>query len=453
MKLISWIQFNVFEADERGKQILLNILNSLVIKGGSIMISLLILPLTINYVSSLQYGIWITISSVLNWLNFFDIGLGNGLRNKYVEAVALNDYTLAKKLVSTTYALVALIALALCIIFFIINGFLDYSKLFNTPLAFADELKLLFPILFVFFNIQLILSLINSVLIADHKISKASLINFLGALIGFIAIYILSETVSGSLFILGLTLSGSPLIVLVLANWFLFKRSYKTVAPSWSYIEFNYSKSLLKLGGSFFIIQIAVLVIFSSSNFLIAHLLGPLEVTKYNIAYKYFSVFILLFNIVLGPYWSVFTEAYIKKEFTWIKNTVSKLIKVWVLVVVGILMMLFLSPFIYPLWIGSSIHIDFNLSVAVCLFVIVSAWNSIFGYFLNAVGKIKLQLFLSAFISVINIPLAIFFVKYFEVGTVGIIMATTSCLFISSVIAPMQYYKIISNQAFGIWNK
>ena len=38
-----------------------NILASILIKGGSIGISLLLVPLTINYVNSSRYGIWLPI--------------------------------------------------------------------------------------------------------------------------------------------------------------------------------------------------------------------------------------------------------------------------------------------------------------------------------------------------------------------------------------------------------
>ena len=54
------------------------------------LISLLLVPLTIDYLNPTQYGIWITLMSVIAWFNFFDIGLGNGLRNKFATAKAEN---------------------------------------------------------------------------------------------------------------------------------------------------------------------------------------------------------------------------------------------------------------------------------------------------------------------------------------------------------------------------
>ena len=94
-----------------------NILASFIIRILSILISLLIVPLTINYVNPVQYGIWITLSSIIGWLGYFDIGIGNGLRNRFAESVALGDHKKAKVYVSTTYAVVSLIISVLILLF------------------------------------------------------------------------------------------------------------------------------------------------------------------------------------------------------------------------------------------------------------------------------------------------------------------------------------------------
>ncbi|GAH31869.1 unnamed protein product, partial [marine sediment metagenome] len=65
-----------------------NIFASFGLKGISILISFLLVPLVLNYIDITKYGIWLTLSSIIGWFGFFDIGLGNGLRNKFAEAIA-----------------------------------------------------------------------------------------------------------------------------------------------------------------------------------------------------------------------------------------------------------------------------------------------------------------------------------------------------------------------------
>ena len=73
-----------------------HILASFLIKGVSILTGFFMVPLTIGYVHKEQYGIWLTLSSVVAWFSFFDVGLGHGLRNKLAVALAKNDLDKAK---------------------------------------------------------------------------------------------------------------------------------------------------------------------------------------------------------------------------------------------------------------------------------------------------------------------------------------------------------------------
>jgi len=80
------------EGHERSVNIRKNVLFSVLLKGASIPVTLLLVPMTINYINPVQFGIWLTISSVIGWMNFFDIGMGLGLRNKLAHSLALNEY-------------------------------------------------------------------------------------------------------------------------------------------------------------------------------------------------------------------------------------------------------------------------------------------------------------------------------------------------------------------------
>mgnify|MGYP002396623249 CR=1 FL=1 len=110
-------------SDQRGKQILKNILWSAGLKGVNALISFIIVPLYLSLLTELTFGIWLTVSAVIQWFNFFDVGIGSGLRNKLAEALARNDHQLGKVYVSTTYALISLVAVAMIILFFVADFF------------------------------------------------------------------------------------------------------------------------------------------------------------------------------------------------------------------------------------------------------------------------------------------------------------------------------------------
>ena len=86
-----------------------NIAGALVLKCISILISLQVVPLTIDYINPTKYGIWLTLSSIIAWLSYFDLGFAHGFRNRFAESKAKGDIKLAKEYISTTYIVLFLL--------------------------------------------------------------------------------------------------------------------------------------------------------------------------------------------------------------------------------------------------------------------------------------------------------------------------------------------------------
>ena len=441
------------QGHERSKKAKVNILISFLLKGIGIAIHLLLVPLTLNYLNTTNYGIWITLSSIIAWIGFFDIGLGNGLRNKFAEALAKNDTDKARVFVSTSYTILSILVFLFYIPFLIINPYLNWSKILNASPGMEQDLSKLVIFIFTFFSMQLILKLISSVVIADQKPAVADLLNVLCSILSLIFIFFLIKTTSGSLLYLGISLSLAPVIIYSLASIFFFTKNYKAFRPSFKFIKFRYSKELTTLGIQFFFIQISGIILFSTSNIIITQLLGPAEVTPYNIAYRYFYVIIMLFTIILTPFWSGFTEAYHKKDFVWIRNVMRKLVNFRLVLIFIVIIMTLLANTAYRIWVGDKIKVPFLLSVLMAVFVIITIWNMVYIYFINGVGKIRLQLYIGIFAALVHIPLSIYFVKYLNLGSSGVVLSTCLCISPTVILWPIQFRKIVTKKSTGIWDK
>ena len=98
-----------------------NIVYTFVLKGLSFIISLLYVPILLSCLDEKIYGVWLALTSVVSWLSLFDIGIGNGLKNKLTESLAVNNIEYSRKLVSTSYVYSALIISVILVISLIIN--------------------------------------------------------------------------------------------------------------------------------------------------------------------------------------------------------------------------------------------------------------------------------------------------------------------------------------------
>jgi len=430
-----------------------NIGFSLLFKGGSIAINFLLVPLLITYLNSEKYGVWLLLTSITTWASFCDFGLGNGLKNKLSEALANDDYQKAKTYISTTYAYVFLIVISILAVYGFSEQFINWKSIVNSDLFSLEELRIIAIVIVGFFFLKFVLNQLLFVIAAKQQTAINDFLNFIVNALSLIIVLILIKTTESSLLTLSLAFCAIPVIVLFAASIFLYYGKFKRLRPSIKSVEFKTGKSLMNLGFQFFIIQIAGIVIFSTDNVIIANLLGPEEVSVYNIAFKYFSIITLGFSIICSPFWSAYTEAFERNDFKWIKGITSKLVKIWFLFFVGTIVILLLTPWLYELWIGNEIEIPLFLSISMALFVILSSWASIFTTFVNGVGKITLQLIFSIIAGLFNIPLSIFFVKNLELGSAGVILATCICLSYGPLLSFIQYQKIISKTATGIWNK
>lgn len=410
-------------------------------------------PLILYYLNPTKYGIWLIIGSIIGWFGFLDIGLGNGLRNKLAGALAKDDIKLAQTYVSTTYALLIIIIGVLLLLFVLINPILDWTKILNASPELAADLSKLALIVITFFSIQFVLDLVGIVLLADQMPAFKDALTASGSLVYLIVIFILIKTTSGSLLYIAIASGGSQAMVFALASYYLYKKKYRHIMPSFRHVNFRYSKDLVGLGAKFFVIQIAVVIMFSTDNIIITQLFSPAEVVPYSIAHRYFFLVITIFSIAMAPFWTATTEAYNLNDFHWIKNIIRKIIYLWLALVAAVAVMLLISSCFYKIWIGDMVDVPFKLSLGMALFAVVRTWNSPFSSFANGVSKINLQFYITILIGIVNIPLSIIFAKYFHMGVVGVILATVVCLAVPAVLMPIQYLKIINNTATGIWNK
>ena len=276
--------------------------------------------------SSVNYGIWLTLTSIVSWVAMCDIGLGNGLRNKLAEAIAVKDLLLGRKYISTAYVSLFTLMGIIVILFLIISKFISWNTVLNASELNQIELNSLVNIVFITFCINFVLSLLNSVLLALQVPATSSIITTLGQLLSYIAVLIAVKAFNEtSVLTLGTIISVIPVIVLLIFSIILFLSKYKNLSPSIKYFDFSKLVDVLSLGVKFFFLQIITIILYQSNNLIITHIVDPSAVVEYNIAFKYMNVLLMIYTIIVTPLWSATTDAYIKGDIKWIKNVIKKM--------------------------------------------------------------------------------------------------------------------------------
>ncbi len=440
-------------SDERSGRVKKNVVLLVIFHALNLVLVMAMVPVSINYLGSFTFGVWSTISSMALWLTYLDFGVGNGLRNRLSESLALGKRELAKTYVSTAYALFFAGSLIVIIAFAAINTFMNWSLLLKTPHVMESEISSLMLFVVALFALQLFLKLIYTI---NNALQLPAINGALSVLINASslgAMYLLVLSGYQSFFWFGVLSLLAPLVVLIVLSVFLFLTHYRELIPSIKFIDFSKSKEILNLGMQFFVIQLSGLFMYASQNLVITQVMGPDSVTVYNVVYKYFNLIAMVFGVLLTPFWSAFTEAYVKGELLWIRQAMKKVLSAWALLSLAAVLFIVVSPWVYPLWIGDSVPIPFSLSLLMGFYIILSNWNTLFAYFLNGVGKIRLQLYQGVIAALLTVPLSIVTSSTFGWGLHGILITTIVLLSVTAVLSPMQYKKIMAQKASGIWNE
>jgi O-antigen/teichoic acid export membrane protein len=436
-----------------------NIAASFAIKAITILCSLIMIPLTIDYVNPERNGIWLTLYSVIFWFNLFDLGLGTGMRNKLAEAKSLGDNELARKYISSTYTIVGFISLGIFVVFCLVNPFIDWlAFLENIPVSYAGELSGLVWISVLSFCLIFCLNLLKMVVTADQRPAIAAFLDMFAQILTLCGIFILSKTMPPSLITLGMVTGFAPVVVYLVANIYLFNTRYKDWRPSFRHVQFSLARNMMNLGIKFFISGCAAFMITQTLPFLILRLTNSEEVTNYNTAFRLFSLVFNVIGIIIIPYWSSFTDAYTQKDFDWMKKSMKVLYKFLGILLVLQIILLALSDQIYYFWVNhwmtnsaNALSISPTMSVAVCVYVCTMCWLNINIYPINGIGKLKLQVYGSVLEMILLIPVALW--AGTKWGAPGVIFASVLVQTPRMIWAPIQLNKLIKNKARGIWNK
>lgn len=421
-----------------------------VLKGISILINLAFVPLLLNSLNEQRYGIWITITTIISWFSIFDIGLGNGLRNKLAECIAKCDFSKAKEYVSTTYIMLLYCLLPLSIILTIITHFVDWTRMFNTNTVPNSELEFLMFGIIILIILQIFFKTIQSILYSLQKPFEATLVVTLGQILAFILVWCYQKF-SSHIYLpyLGFLIAGAPVIIFLIYSFFIFHR-LQYLRPSVNSFNKSLRSDIFSIGQKFFWIQLSSLILFQSNNFIIIQICGDSSVTQYNIAYKYLSLVFIAFSIISTPFWSITTDLFTKGQY----DNIWKFLRrqeyiLWGLTLVGILM-IFASPIIYRLWLGDFPVNTGLLSLLLLYFITMMYWQ-LYGNIINGIGYIKLQFIIISAECLIYIPLAILLTNIFNIN--GAILALLISNLPNVFWPKIQLRKLFNKTAKGIWKE
>lgn len=429
-----------------------NIIANFIIKGISGFFMVLLVPITLKCLGIYANGVWQTISAALILIDNMDIGLGNGLRNRLTEYAAKNEWTKARMAVSTTLCLLIIIIVPIMFLLLAIVNNINMYSLLNIDYRIVQNLPQTISVAIVLFCMTFIMKFLGNIYLGMQLPAISNFLAMAGQPIILASTYIMYLHNINSLFWIAVINLSAPLFVYCIAFPYTFHIKYPQLKPSFKYLSKKMSYGLFSMGILFFLNQISSTIVLLSSNMIISRWFAPSMVTPYQIAYRYFSIPLIIFTVINAPMWSATADAYQKHDIEWIKNSNKRMNKTLLFFLSVIIFMILISNYMYHIWIGKDITIDFGITASVGLYIYIMMLSLVYCYYLNGIGVLQLQLICTLF------GVLIFFISsnilFHCIGNILSITLSMSLSLLPNIFCnKIQFIKIINGTAKGIWKR
>lgn len=397
-------------SDQDERNLLIHIALAFGVKGLALVLSFFSMPLYIRFFGNDDVlGLWYTILSMLSWVHICDLGLGNGLRNRLTEALAVGDTEKAKRFVSSTYAALTVVIAPVIIAILIVVQLVDLNGFFNISkeLVSPEVLRLSVSLLLGGVALSFVLKTVNVIIYAIQKSSVNNMLTLITSALPllFIAIF-RGGSMEDNLIALTMVHVFAVNFPLLVATFIVFRtKRLRQVTPSLGACTVDTAKSMLSFGMQFFLAQIFFMVIQSTNEIFITKLFSAAYVVEYNIYFRLFTVVGSLFMLALTPLWSKVTKDLAQKKYKKIQTTNRVLYGLSALAAAGELLMVIICQFLVNIWLQEeAISVHYSTALVFALYGSVFVFNVVLTTVANGMGDLRTQIVFYGIFSLLKIP-------------------------------------------------
>jgi O-antigen/teichoic acid export membrane protein len=364
---------------------------SIVARGASLLSALASVPLTIGYLGTERFALWMTINSLMVMLAFADLGLGNGLLTTIAQTHGKDDTRMASRYISSAFFMLLSIGAIVLVLLSVVYRITPWARILGVQPGIAfDEAAPAVAIFFICFACNLPLGIVQRIQMGFQSGYTSNVWNGLGVLLGFAGVLVCVVTRAGVPWLIFCAGFG-PIVTSVLNGFQLF-RARPDLRPTWRDFQWPLLRQLLAVGGGFLILQMALAMAVGSDNFVIAHLLGPSAVAEYSIAMRIFTIVPMLLTMLVTPLWPAYGESVARGDTTWAIRALKRSMVVTVGVTLAAAVFLALAgKWIITLWVGDRFHQGPWLLSGMGLWMVVNGLAVVASIFLNGLGRIRVQ--------------------------------------------------------------
>ncbi len=405
---------------------LMNVLSQIV----QVATGLISVPLALSYVGAERFGIWMTLSTALAFITFSDLGVGIGVQDRLAKFIGVNDYAGARKSFFTAFTFVSFLFFLLMALAQITVPQANLVEFFSLKSPEAiNEIVPTTLMVALCLSLGLVSGIVQRAFNALQEGFWVAVIQAVTRVCSLVLLFFVVRLQMGLpalVFVVG-GLSNAVLLIvglpLLLKRHAWMRLSKITIAEL-----FNASalRDIFKIGSLGLSAAIAIYFVNNTSPVVMARKYGAAGVADFAILLKLISIPGLLLTYLLLPLWPAITEAKVRQDNGWIRETYLRCVRLTVVLsVVSSAGLLLLGQEIIRIWTGDpSVVPDMGLILACAVFMVLGYWNTLTSVILNGLSRYKGQATYGLLLALLFAGMSIWIPAYWPKESIVWVVAT-----------------------------
>jgi O-antigen/teichoic acid export membrane protein len=402
---------------------------AIIARAVGILATLATVPLTLSYLGTERFGLWMALTGFVSFMTFTDLGLGTGLQNALAACHGRDDRKTPKSLVSSAMAaMIAVLALVTAFALLVLPE-VPLANLFKLEDASArDEILGTAQALLIAFALGLPAGLMTRVYDAYQRGYWGHIWVMVGRVAGLGGV-IVCIAVGAPLPALAAALMGIPFACLAVGGVVLFWRQ-PHVRPSlgavrWSALAVMSRMALAAVGA-----QVAFMIMIHGPAVVLGCRMGSAAVTQFYVTQRLLALPVSLVSVVTAALWPAYGEAAARGDLAWVRRAFRGSCRLALTIYVPVFIIMMLSgSWIIRMWTNEPAAVpSFSLLMACDVWGAVMAWNAVASMLLNGLSRMAGQAIYGMFFAVAAMAVAWAAAPYFSLETVAWLMVLVGLL-------------------------
>ena len=397
-------------------------------------ITLLSVSLTVDYLGTERFGVWMTIASISSMLTFLDFGVGNGLVSQVAKSRTSSEPDQLAKTATRGLLVLCLIGLVVGSVLALLNSLYPVADFLNIESDLArQDARQLVSLLIILFALNIPLNGVFRIMLGLQRGWIVHTTRSLSSIVSMLLIYLLAEREASPVLLLMATYGVMVLSPIVLTPYLLINKLLTRQANSdWSNAKLEY-RALFNVGGLFLALQIGIMVGWGSDALIISALDSAAAVAQFAIIQRLYQFVSIPMNIVNNPLWGAYADAHAQGDEAFIRKTLKfSLIGTLVMSIALSAVLYFLTDWILDIWIDNDVDVSKNLVLAFAIWKVLQSLGHSFSMALNGMHIVKVQVYSVALLCAIALPMKLVLTPQY--GAQGAVWSTIVAYSLSTVL-------------------